>query len=110
MNYDKPVSIRISDNEKESLRDVGRGSIAEGVRKLLVEHQESSTTDKGIQKIKKIENEIQELKNSPFGLTKEEKKSIKLMEARLEKAKLSYNTKKVNSINEQLDKLFVVND
>jgi hypothetical protein len=103
MNEANPVSIRLTTEEQDQLKEIGGGkSIAAGVRELLKLYQANQLQEPSENELSLLEGEIENLKKSPFGF---DKKEIQLLEKELSKAKESYKKKKMESIKERFIKL-----
>ena len=102
-----PVSIRINEDEKNEISQIGSKlgdgpSVASGIRALLKFYRDNKPSDNQEEEFKLVEIEISRLKSSPFGF---DKKEISLLEKELEKAKEKYKKLKSESIKERLLKL-----
>lgn len=103
MNESSPVSIRLTTEEQEQLKEISGGkSVAAGVRELLRLHQAGQLEEPKENELTLLETEIENLKKSPFGF---DKKEIQLLEKELSKAKDNYKKKKMESIKERFIKL-----
>jgi hypothetical protein len=97
-----PVSIRLSEIDKTLLRELGNESVSTGVKKLIHLYREGSLSAPGPdqeEQFRVIEEEIKNLKSSPFGF---DKKEIMALEKGLEKAKEEFKKSKTESIKERL--------
>ena len=103
MNESSPVSIRLSTEEQEKLKEISGGkSVAAGVRELLRLFKPGQLEEPKENELSLLEEEIENLKKSPFGF---DKKEIQLLEKELSKAKDNYKKKKMESIKERFVKL-----
>lgn len=103
MNESSPVSIRLTEDEQKKLKKIsGDKSIAAGVRELLRLYQAGQLEEPKENELFLLEEEIENLKNSPFGF---DKKEIQLLEKELSKTKDNYKKKKMESIKERFIKL-----
>ncbi len=103
MNESSPVSIRLTTDEQDQLKEISGGkSVAAGVRELLRLYQAGKLEEPKENELSLLEAEIEELKKSPFGF---DKKEIQLLEKELGKAKDNYKKKKMESITKRFIKL-----
>jgi hypothetical protein len=103
MNESSPVSIRLTIEEQEHLKEISGGkSVAAGVRELLRLYQAGELEEPKENELSLLEAEIENLKKSPFGF---DRKEIQLLEKELSKAKDNYKKKKMDSIKERFVKL-----
>lgn len=97
-----PISIRLTQDEADELKEIGGGkSVAAGVKVLLQMYKvkEISQGTVEIDEFKALEEEVKGLKNSPFGF---DKKEIVMLERELEKAKEKYKKIKSESLKERI--------
>lgn len=97
-----PISIRLSQEEADALKEIGGGkSVAAGVKELLrlYKANELSEDSGGIDELMALEAEIKGLKDSPFGF---DKKEISMLERELDKAKEKYKKIKSESLKERI--------
>lgn len=103
MNESSPVSIRLTEEEQTKLKEISGGkSVAAGVRELLRLYQAGQLEESKENELTLLEEEIENLKKSPFGF---DKKEIQQLEKDLARAKESYKKKKMESIKERFVKL-----
>lgn len=103
MSESNPVSIRLTTEEQEKLKDISGGkSVAAGVRELLRLYMSGQLEEPKENELSNLEAEIENLKKSPFGF---DKKEIQILEKELSKAKDNYKKKKMESIKERFIKL-----
>jgi hypothetical protein len=104
MSDNNPVSVRLTEEQKDKLRDIGGGSIAKGIVACLEAYQDPAnqfSNDKE-KDFDKVQAEINALKSSPFGF---DKKIIQELEKELSKAVDEYKKTRANSIKSNILKL-----
>lgn len=97
-----PISIRLSQEEANDLKEIGGGkSVAAGVKELLrmYKTKELSEDEGGFDELTALEIEIKGLKDSPYGF---DKKEIAMLERELNKAKDKYKDLKSKSIKDRI--------
>jgi len=97
-----PISIRLTTEEQDKLKEIGGKSVAAGVRELLRLYELNKLQAPQESELEMLEKEIQALKSSPFGF---DKKEIQILEKELHKAKESYKQKKIESMKDRFLKL-----
>ena len=97
-----PISIRLSEADIKLLKALGGDRVSTGVKKLIELYREGTFSASHPDDLTSLEQEIQNLKNSPFGF---DKKEIQLLERELEKAKEKYKKLKTDSLKDRILKL-----
>ncbi len=103
MSDASPISIRLTEDEQNQLKEISGGkSVAAGVRELLRLYQAGQLQEQDVNELSLLEDEIKNLKLSPFGF---DKKEIQLLEKELNNAKENYRKNKMKSIKDRCIKL-----
>ncbi len=105
MNDLKPVSVRLTDQQKQRLRELGNGSIAKGVVYLLENFKESPKAEKVYQDLEQVRKKLESMKKSKISF---DKKVIRDLEKKYENALNALKSKEISDLDSNIEQILKV--